>query len=634
MKEKWKEKWKQKPYMLLIIGLLITVIFTSLSSAILHGFGEIQIKTTTLETRNGNKIAARIFKPNSASANSPAPAVIFTHGLTVNKESYSQFGLELARRGFVAILPDMLNHGDSEITDMDTYLGPYSENDAYGAYAAVRYAKNLDYVDNTQIGVAGHSAGGQASNNCIRLDNEEAEPSISAIYLVSSDPIYTDAEGNWTNIYGNRDFGVYYTIYDHVYFTGIDSNGNKMKVNEWLSSDSAKSLFAFGASPDSFEGSSVIPGHTYTSEIDGKTAFRRVNAAKEIHPKPQGGSNALAALCDFFQDAFEAPNYIVGVNQYYVPLTVTNLLGLFGILLTCAASLGCLTKLKLFASLKKESDIALRPAPDAKGKVWFWSLTILNCLFAFGSISLIFNLGFGYCNSTIWAQQPSNIYALWALLNGLFMLLTSFFSYALYARKNGASMTTWKLKISLKDLFKSILVSLLVCIVVFLMAAVANKFFHVDYHYYLWGLKNMPLENIGIFFAYLPMYLIFGIAVSIAINSAYFCKIGKEPGWVNDLFFAFMNTLPALVITLVGYYMYKQTGVKPFVFGSTYTHTYTINAIPVFPVAVILMRRLFRKCNNPYIPGIIAGILLCWMQVSCSFTIHANMFYGKMAAFL
>ena len=125
-----------------------------------------------------------------------------------------------------------------------------------------------------------------------------------------------------------------------------------------------------------------------------------------------------------------------------------------------------------------------------------------------------------------------------------------------------------------------------------------------------------------------------GMAVSIALNSAYHCKIGKEPEWVNDLFFAVMNMLPSLIITFVGFYLYAKNGVKPLIFGSTYTYTYTLNAIPVFPVAVILIRRLFKKCNNPYIPGIVAAILLCWLQVSCSFTIHARVFYGPMAALL
>lgn len=628
------KKRRISPQKAFLFSLLFTLFFTVLSGVILRDGGKTSISTVSLSTLNGNQISARIFKPHSATVESPAPAVILMHGLTVNKESYSQYGMELARRGFVVILPDMLNHGDSEITGAETYFAPAEVNDAYGSYAAVRYAGTLDYVDKSQIGVAGHSAGGQAANNCVKIDNQQENPLISAIYLISSDPVYTDDTGSWANIYGSRDFGLYYTIYDHVYFRGIDSKGQIMNVQRWLRSDNAKSLFAFGQDPSVFGGDSVIPGHSYTAEIEGVKTLRRVNSAKEIHAKPQGGSNALAAVCDFFQDCFEAPNYIVGQNQHYIVLTISNLFGLLGVLMCCVFSVGCLTRIKFFTCLQEGETAALRPAPDKTGKKWFWILTILNCVFAFCSISGIFLLGFGYCCSTVFAQQPSNIYALWALLNGIFMLITSFVSYALYAKKNGDTMISWGLKISPVRLLKSILVSLIACVTVFLIVAAANNIFDVDYHYYLWGLKNIPLENLGVFFAYLPAYLLFGIAVSIALNSAYHCKIAKEAEWVNDLFFAVMNMLPALVITVVGYYLYAKNGVKPFVFGSTYTYTYTINAIPVFPVAVIMIRRLFKRCNNPYIPGIIVGILLCWLQVSCSFTFHANMYYGLAAAYL
>lgn len=628
------KKKRVTPQKAFAFSLLFTLFFTVLSGVILRDWGKISISTVDLSTMNGNKISARVFKPNSATPENPAPAVILTHGLTVNKESYSQYGLELARRGFVVILPDMLNHGDSEITGAETYFAPAEINEAYGSYAAVRYVGTLDYVDKSQIGVAGHSAGGQAANNCVKIDNQTDNPMISAIYLISSDPVYTDDTGTWANIYGSRDFGLYYTVYDHVYFRGMDSEGQTMGVQQWLSSDSAKSLFAFGQEPAAFEGDSVVSGHSYTAEIEGVKALRRVNSAEEIHAKPQGGSNALAAVCDFFQDCFEAPNYIVGQNQRFAALTISNLLGLLGVLLCCVFSVGCLTRIRFFTCLQEGEAAALRPSPNKTGKKWFWVLTIANCAFAFCSISGIFKLGFGYCCSTVFAQQPSNIYALWALLNGIFMLITSFVSYALYARKNGDSMTSWGLKISLSGFLKSILVSLLACATVFVIVAAANNIFDVDYHYYLWGLKNIPLGNLGVFFAYLPAYLIFGIAVSIALNSAYHCKIAKEAEWVNDLFFAVMNMLPALVVTLVGYYLYIKNGVKPFVFGSTYTYTYTINAIPVFPVAVIMIRRLFKRCNNPYIPGIVVGILLCWLQVSCSFTFHANMYYGLAAAYL
>lgn len=619
----------------LVFSLLFTLFFTVLSTCILRDWGKIGITEIELHTQAGHRVKARIFRPRSATADHPAPAVIFTHGLTVNKESYAQYGLELARRGFVVITPDMLNHGDSEITGPEVFLAPPQVNDASGAYAAVRYAKTLDYVDQGQIGVSGHSAGGQAANNCVVLDNMEEEPAISAIYLVSSDPFCKDEEGNWTNLYGARDFGIYYTRYDHVYFRGEGPDGQPMPVRDWLRSDTARSLFAFGQAPDLFPGAAVVPGHTYVSQTGGPESFRRVNAAAEIHPKPQGGFHALTAVCDFFQDAFTAPNYIVGSNQRYPWLILSNLLGLLGVLASCVFFVGWLMKLPFFAAVRREDAAVLRPVPaDAKGRILFWVLTVLNCTFAFLSISGIFMLGFGYCCHTLFAQQTTNIYALWSLLNGLFMLLTSFLSYLLYGRKNGASMDNWGLKISAAGLAKSILAAILGCGIVFAVVAAANRFFFVDFRYYFWGLKNIPLQNLTTFFIYLPAFLVFGLAVSIAVNSAYHCRIANEPEWVNDLFFAAVNTIPALVITIVGYALYMKNGVKPFVFGSTYTYTYTINAIPIFPVAVILIRRLFKKCGNPYIPGIMLGILMCWMQVSYSFTMHANMYYGPMAAYL
>lgn len=629
------KKTRPSAFKCLLIALAFTLVFTLLSAGQLRSWGSVTISDITVETVTGAKVAVRIYKPDSATAETPAPTVIFTHGLTVNKESYAQYGMELSRRGFVVITPDMLNHGDSEVTTADVYLAPYSVSEAYGSYAVLRYAKTLDYVDKNQIGVAGHSAGGQASNNMVRLDNEEAEQAISAIYLVSSDPAYKDAEGNWANIYGNRDVGVYYTVYDHVYYTGTNEAGEKLSVQQYLSSQEAKSLFAFGQDPSAFEGEEVVPGHTYTMEIDGETVTRRVHKATQIHPKPQGDPNALVALVDFFQDVFTAPNYILGQDHHFELLTVFNLLGMLGVLLSCVFALGCITNLSFFKVLAAGSNAELRPAPStARGKIGFWVLTAANCAFSFVAVFAIFAYGYGYCCFTFLPQQPTNIYAFWSLACGVFMLATSFGSYWLYGRKDGASMEQWGLKISMKNLGKSILAALAACAVVFAIAGVSNAFFKVDYHYYFWGFKNIPLENIGTFFCYLPFYLVFGLAVSIALNSAYHCRIGNEPEWVNDLFFAFMNFIPAFVITFVGFYLYASTGVKPVMFGSNYAYTYTINSLPVFPVAVLLIRRLFKKCNNPYIPGIIVGILLCWMQVSCNFTLAADMFYGKLAAIL
>ena len=612
-------------------GLILSIVFTFLcaitANLLLSDFGKVKIETTTVQTRSGDNVSIRVYSPKAATAENKAPAVVFAHGLSTTKECYAQYALELARRGFVVVTPDMLNHGGSDITPYETFFTDMNA-DAYGVYSAVRYVSELDYVDTNQIGIAGHSMGGNATNMSVTLDNMSGNPVISAVYLVASNPTFTDLEGNWTNVYGDRNVGLYYTFYDHVYFSTKGEDGAPVPAQKFLESNEAKSFVSFGQDPSKLGDVKVIPGHTYTMDMNGKQVIRRITKADEIHPKPQGGNGAVAAVVDFFQEAFVAPNYEVGGMQIWNFYSLASILGLFGALSICVFTVATLVKTKFFSSLKAEDNKQLRPAPNKTGKIWFWVLTIANCAFAFISITFIFKKGYGYFTTEVLGQQTSNIYALWSLANGLFMLLTSFVSYYLYARKQGDTLKSWGVRISIKDLLKSLLLSVIGVLSVLAVLYIAQYVFQIDLRFYLWGMREMPLNHLYLFFTYLPFFLVFGIAVSIAINSAYYSKIGKEPTLLNDLFFAFMNMIPAFTITFIGYYLFAKTGFQPNIFGAPFTFTYMINAIPVFPVAVLLLRRLAKYCNNPYIPGIIVGCLLCFMQVASVFTCHTFMFMG------
>lgn len=612
-------------------GLIFSLIFTLFclisSNLLLSNFGKVRIETTTIQTRSGNNVSIRVYSPKNATSENKAPAVVFAHGLSTTKECYAQYALELSRRGFVVITPDMLNHGGSDITSYETFFTDIN-TEGYGIYSAVRYASDLDYVDSNQIGIVGHSMGGNATNISVTLDNMGPNKLISSVYLIASNPTFKDFEGNWANVYGNRSVGLYYTFYDHVYFSTQDDTGKIISAQEFLGSNEAKSFASFGQAPSAFQGDEVLPGHTYSTDINGKQVIRRITKANEIHPKPQGGSGAVASVVDFFQETLEAPQYKLGSMQIWKFYSIASILGLAGALAICIFTIAVLTKTKFFSSLKAEDNKQLRPTPNNKGKIWFWSLTILNCAFAFISISLIFNKGLGYFVTNQLPQQTSNIYALWALANGLFMLFTSFGSYFLYGRKEGDTLKQWGVRIPFIDVIKSILLAIIGILSVLAVVYIAQYIFQIDLRYYLWGMRELPLDHLYLFFTYLPFYLLFGIAVSIAINSAYYSKIGKEPTWLNDLFFAFMNMIPALVITFVGYYLFAKTGVQQNIFGSTFTFTYMINAIPVFPIAILLLRRIFKYCNNPYVPGIIVGSLLCFMQVASVFTCHTFMFMG------
>lgn len=607
------------------VGLITTIIFTLLcliiSFTVMTNFYSVDVFTTTTTTASGNTVSLRVYRPKGATSTDKAPAVVIAHGLSTTKECYTQYAIELSRRGYVVVTPDMLNHGASDISSFETFFTD-PKADGYGVYAAVKYMAGLDYVDTDRIGIAGHSMGGNATNMSVALDNMSEKPLIDSVFLLSSNPMYKDREGNWTNIYGDRSVGLFYSNYDHVYFSSVDETGKPVSAQEFLNGADAKSFVSFGKDPSEFKGDKVLPGHTYVSG----NSIRRIYEAAVIHPYAQGGDKAISAAVDFFQDTLEAPRYIIGSEQIGNVYQIFSILALFGALGIAVFTVANLTKLKFFAELAAPKDKALRPAPNKKGKIWFWGLTILNCVFAFVSISLIFANGLGYFVIPQLPQQVSNIFALWALANGLFMLITSFVSYFLYGKKEGQSLREWGVVISFKKLLKSILLAVLAVLSTLAVVYVAGYVFQMDMRVYLWGIRDIPFDHLYLFFIYLPFFLLFGIAVSIAINSAYYSKIGKEPTWLNDLFFAFMNFIPAFAITVIGYFLFMKTGVQPDIFGAPYTFTYMINAIPVFPVAVLLLRRLNKYCNNPYVPGIIVGCLLAFFQVASVFTCHTTMF--------
>lgn len=616
-----KMKKKITSKVALIIAVAFTLVCLLSSYTVMTNFYSVKVSTTTTTTTSGHTVSLRVYKPKTATKTEKAPAVVVAHGLSTTKECYTQYAIELSRRGYVVVTPDMLNHGGSDITSAETFFGD-PRSDGYGVYAAVKYMAGLDYVDTDRIGIAGHSMGGNATNMSVELDNMSENPLIDSVFLLSSNPTFKDRDKNWTNIYGDRSVGLFYSDYDHVYFASVDENGAPVSAQKFLSGPEAKSFVMFGQDPAGFEGDKVLPGHTYISD----NAIRRIYEADVIHPYAQGGDQAISALLDFFQDTLEAPHYMIGFEQVGNIYQIFSILTLFGAIAIAVFVVANLTKLKFFAEIAAPEGRTLRPAPDKMGKIWFWGLTILNCAFAFVSISVIFAKGFGFFVIPQLPQQVSNIYALWALANGVFMLITSLLSYFIYGKKQGETLRDLGVVVGFKKLLKSILVAIIAFLSVIAVVYISTRVFQMDLRVYLWGIRDMPLDHLYLFFTYLPFFLLFAISVSIAINSTYYSKIGKEPTWLNDLFFAFMNIIPAFAITAIGYYAFAKTGFQANMFGSTFTFTYMINAIPVFPVAVLVLRRLYKYCNNPYVPGIIVGCLLAFFQVSSVFTCHTTMF--------
>ncbi len=142
----------------LIICLGAIVIAASFARLIETDFGKVNVSNVSISDPDGVTIVARLYKPVSASIAKKAPAVINTHGYQNDKLVNDSFAIELSRRGYVVLSPDVIGHGDS---GSGVSVGGVLGDPKYtgGVQSVYEFAKNLPYVDAANIGAMGHSMG-------------------------------------------------------------------------------------------------------------------------------------------------------------------------------------------------------------------------------------------------------------------------------------------------------------------------------------------------------------------------------------------------------------------------------------------------------------------------------------------
>lgn len=142
----------------LILSVVIIIFSILMATWIQSDFGKVEVRTINIITPAGDVMAAKLFRPKSATADNPLAAVVNMHGYQNDKAVQDPASVELARRGFVVLAPDALGHGDTE--------GGIDWGGPGGNQYMVEYLISLPFVDAENIGVMGHSMGGM---NAVQL---------------------------------------------------------------------------------------------------------------------------------------------------------------------------------------------------------------------------------------------------------------------------------------------------------------------------------------------------------------------------------------------------------------------------------------------------------------------------------
>lgn len=604
------EKRKKAARIWLVIAVACMLVSMVGASAVQTSNGKVTVKDLRWETTLGHQMSGLLLLPEGVTAENPAPAVVVSHGMFNNREMQDLNYVELSRRGYVVLSMDMFNHGNSE---------NYTNNVGgilVGMYEAVKMLDSLSYVDSTRIGITGHSLGGMSSNMAVTLDNMAERPLISAVLLNCADATYVDSEQAYANVYGKRNVGIIAAQYDEFFMRQDDGNGGKTAPRDYIKNSNAQSFLYFGTDPASQE--LRVADTMYRDTVDGAEAIRVIYNPAILHPWSHFSQQSTRATLAFFDAALGTPNPIAPDNQVWQWKVAFNALGLlgFGMFIPMFAILMVFTP--FFSSLR--AGAAMTPVTLGKkgGRSWFWGGLLAAA--AFSTIIYIPVLngfqGFGVAKGAV-MQNPPWAIGMWAAFAGLFAILLMAVSFFAYGKKNGFSARERGVTISLKQLGKTVLLALIVVVVSYGWVFVADYFFKTDFRLWVIAIKAFGVDKVLIaLFPYMPLYLVFYVANSVSINCFNLNDLGKKE-WVNTAILAVFNALPAIILLALQYVYFFISG--QLLFASNMAVLWLFPFLAFLPVSAIIARKVYRATGNPYLPGIINGVIIT--LIACSNTL-------------
>lgn len=193
-------KAAKKRWIVALIALVLFVGgFITANTAQTDG-GYVKVSRIDIISNEGIKLSAKMYIPQNATAETPAPGILALPGGNACLENLSCIAIELGRRGYVVMAIDPYTIGrsdESKIADV-------------GARDAMDYLTSLSFVDKTKIGAVGHSAGSGRAQWAVTTDADRkvVRDGVKAVMYLGAGTFNLEGVdmgifiGTWDNTYG------------------------------------------------------------------------------------------------------------------------------------------------------------------------------------------------------------------------------------------------------------------------------------------------------------------------------------------------------------------------------------------------------------------------------------------------
>ena len=590
---------------------VFVLIAAFIASRVQTSGGEVRVHDVKIPTQNGQWVAADLFRPVSATAESPAPLVVVVPGFQRSREALANIAIELSRRGIVVISIDPYAQGRSSSSTSRRA----ATTEGYGAFAIVEYAassENLNYVDRSRIAITGHSAGGNAAirgaNYFGRQALETGEPSklhsvfVSGYVLTLQDEVLQDVRSN---------VGVSYAFYDEGAYRNELKNGDMRVAPEALRTVN------HGRDPALPPVEEVELGHYY-GELENRT-LRVVHNERVLHPFQPYMPEATANQLDYFETVFEMEFDLAHDDQVWYWKELLGALSMIAALTALVPLSRILLQAKYFRPVIHELPPAL-PRPQGRGKLLFWGLFAFSALLAcFTYIPMaelsqkLFVDASSRQMTWFFPQRMNNAVMLWAILNGSVGFLTFWLSYRYFGKARGIRPEMWGAQIGRTELGRALVLAVLLYTAYYLLVFGIYYFFHVDYNFLFMGVRVFRPAMVVLLLMYAPLLFIFFLSNSLRVNGAMRFEGQKE--WRSMLLAGVANSLGLFLIVLVQYLTFAATGTVYWTDGWLYVNL-LFAVVPMMFVLPYFNRYFFRVTGRIWLGPMVTCLIFVTVLIS------------------
>lgn len=570
------------------------------------GWGKVDIRRLQLVGENGTKISTLVYIPHTASAETPAPCAVIYHGRSNQGHSNDTWSMELARRGYVVLSPDLTGGGESSVEGG----GLDRELRARQAACVARYALSLDIVDPAQVNLIGYSLGTQTTT----MVADSMPDQINSCLLVMGPFMVRRNMSTINSLLREHDitFGFIKADCDQYDFNFIgDAQACRACVSEELGIDHV------------IEANSVTPmGETSTLR------YYEVNGA--MHQTGNISGETITTIIEFENSLNNAPVRLADSDQAWVPQQLFSGIACVTMMFALAALMDLLMQTEFFGSMA----FARVPRKELRGaKAW-----CLDILFTFVIPAALFipvsTWGMSwFAKNPVLTSQNLNGIMLWLLVAMMLIGVARTVYKAAKRRKAGETIAlsdyciapAGSKKFNWGYVGKGLIMALIVVSFFGLWMTAMEGFFGIDYQ--VWNLSTYLKPSPSRIVKSIPyMLIIFVVMASGNINQRVLPSTGNERKdmWIavtvntvltaSALFFLLLVQYGGSFLYGTGETFFKQnggsTGALDFAFGYCYMMGGTTGVVTYF----------YRKYGN-VVPAVIVCSVFAGLFTLAGFTL-------------